>query len=103
LTASKNLSLELTLVEPMNYQEQAHHAVSPITEPAIPDGADNINGLLTVLLRNVSTEDVKAHQCAQLSRRKMKSRRSWIRAVWLVLSSRVQRVVYLNPPQLPEK
>jgi hypothetical protein len=83
IDGAKNLSREQTLVELMNCQEQTNHAVSPITVQAIPDGADNINGLLTALLRNVSTEDVRAHQSAQLSQRKMKSRGSWIRAVWL--------------------
>ena len=85
----------------MNSDQLDRQALWAISVQVLPDGSDNINGLLTALLRNVSTADVRAHQCAQASQRK--NRNSWIRAGWLFLSLCVHRAVYLNPPQLLEK
>src|SRR5277367_2728842 len=54
----------------MNSREPARAAFSPITIQALPDGSDNISGLLTALLHNVSTEEMRSHQWTRSSRRR---------------------------------
>jgi hypothetical protein len=87
----------------MKSRNDADLALSPIAVQALPDGSDNINGLLKALLRNVSVKEARAHQCDGARCRRVRSGGSLIRAAWLLLLQRIQRTVFLDPAQLPEK
>jgi len=87
----------------MNSDQLDREARWAIWIQAFPDGSDNLSGLLTGLLRNVSTEVPRTPQCTQSNRRQMTNRGLWIRTGWHFLSLCVHRAVDLISPQLSEK
>ena len=46
--------------------EHAHLLLSPVMIQTMPDGADNLNGLLTAMLRNATKEPTYGHQGARV-------------------------------------
>jgi hypothetical protein len=91
----------------MNDPEHAHLPVSPITIQALPDGADNLNGLITSLLRNATMEQECTNQDARTDLRTGTTLRSRIRSAWWFLRNGRHRpaskTFHLNLAQIPEK
>jgi hypothetical protein len=87
----------------MNPRKDPDLALSSIAVQAIPDGSDNINGLLTALLGSISAEEARADQCAGVRGRRVRNRGSWIRGAWFFWRQRMERAVFLNAAQFPEK
>ena len=69
----------------MNNPEHAHLLLAPVTLQAIPDGADNLHGLLTALLRSAASELPCAEHRTRGGSRAGTNRRSRLHAAWLFL------------------
>jgi hypothetical protein len=91
----------------MNDPEHIHLLRAPVTLQAIPDGADNVQGLLAALLRSAASEPPCADHRTRVGSRAGTNRRSRLRAAWLFLRYGGRRprskLSHLNLEQIREK